>query len=210
MAVSADRSAAARPQRDFYGIAEIADALGLNRQLVTAWRRRRSHGMPEPDAELAAGPLWRGESIEPWIGAVHARLTAGPGAPITPALVRRAVRRTLRLLALLLEDQPRPRLVTRALSEVRELLPLVDEVADDGDPIGRGLRRLLAPIERIAVPDLDGAAEDGGADEKADEQNDEKTAAARAALRSELLAALPTLPDLLNAAERADGGPAAP
>src|SRR5919197_122848 len=96
--VGADRPAEAKPQRDFYGIAEIAEALELNRQLVTAWRRRRSHGMPEPDAELAAGPLWRGESIEPWIGAVRARLTTGHGAPISPALVRRAVRRTLRLL----------------------------------------------------------------------------------------------------------------
>jgi hypothetical protein len=35
---------------DFYGIAEIADAMGLSRQLVAVWRKRRSHGIPEPDA----------------------------------------------------------------------------------------------------------------------------------------------------------------
>jgi len=49
-------------RKGFYGIAEIAEALGLNRQLVTAWRRRRSHGIPEPDAELSSGPIWRGET----------------------------------------------------------------------------------------------------------------------------------------------------
>ncbi len=66
----------ARAERKaFYGIAEIADALGLNRQLVTAWRRRRSHGIPEPDGELSSGPIWRGTTIEPWIDVVRA--TAG-------------------------------------------------------------------------------------------------------------------------------------
>lgn len=195
--MSGTRSLAGEPRRDFYGIAEIADAIGVNRQLVTAWRRRRSHGMPEPDAELAAGPLWRGESIEPWIETVRTRLTAGPGAPVSAETVRRAARRVLRLLALLLEDQPRPRLVARALAEVRELLPLMAD-GEDTDPVVRGLRRLLAPAADAPPPEFSKAVET--------DSDDGKVIADYTVLRSELLAALPVLPDLLNAAESAEGG----
>lgn len=42
---------------DYYGLTEIAAALDLDRQLVTAWRRRGSHAIPEPDAELARAAL---------------------------------------------------------------------------------------------------------------------------------------------------------
>lgn len=109
--------------RRYYGIAEVADALGLNRQLVTVWRRRRSWGMPEPDDELASGPLWRGATIEPWIDTTRARLAAeasGGAAPLTPDAARRVARRLLRLLALLLEDVPRAALVARALRELEQ------------------------------------------------------------------------------------------
>src|SRR5690242_11489697 len=106
-------------RRRFYGIAEIADALGIDRQLVTVWRRRSSHGMPAPDEELSSGPLWTAETIEPWITATRERLAAGTrtGAP-DPARVRQAVRRLFRLVALLLEDEPRPDVIKRALDDL--------------------------------------------------------------------------------------------
>src|SRR3954452_14701988 len=98
-----------RPRR-FYGIAEIADVLGIDRQLVTVWRRRSSHGMPAPDEELSSGPLWTAETIEPWIAATRARLqaeaTGGRPAALRPGQLRQAVRRLFRLVALLLEDTP--------------------------------------------------------------------------------------------------------
>lgn len=186
-------------RRDFYGIAEVADALGLNRQLVTVWRRRRSHGMPEPDAELASGPLWRGETVEPWIDAMRRRLTSGAGAPVSAALARRATRRVLRLLALLLEDEPRQRLVARAAAEVRELLPLMDDGSGGRtDPVRRDLLRLLSPVDDAAIPAAENAVETGTAVEPA----------AYGALRAELLAALPTIPPLLAAVERDEAEPA--
>jgi transcriptional regulator with XRE-family HTH domain len=127
------------PRRACYGIAEIADALGVGRQLVAAWRRRRSHGMPEPDEELASGPVWLGRTIEPWIDQLPARPT-GP-EPVNQAEVHRIARRLLRLLALLLEDPPRAALVARAVAEVREVAD-----GDDRDPVRAGLLRLLAPV----------------------------------------------------------------
>jgi hypothetical protein len=105
--------------RRFYGIAEIAETLGIDRQLVTAWRRRSSHGMPPPDEELSSGPLWTAATIEPWISATRARLGAGDRAP-DPLLVRQAVRRLFRLVAILLEEAPRQELLKRALSDLRQ------------------------------------------------------------------------------------------
>jgi hypothetical protein len=154
-----------RPRR-YYGIAEVADALGLNRQLVTVWRRRRSRGMPEPDDELASGPLWRGATIEPWIAATRARLAAeaaGAAVPLGPADARRWARRLLRLVALLLEDTLRPALVARALRELDQaaaglaaaapsperdaLLATATRIAAAGDPGSGLLAAALAGIE---------------------------------------------------------------
>src|SRR4051794_37681141 len=108
--------------RRFYGIAEIAEALGVDRQLATVWRRRSSHGMPRPDDELAAGPLWLAETIEPWIRATRARLETGGGRSVTPDLVRTATRRMLRLAALLLEEPQRT-------SEIRAMLTSVSALS---------------------------------------------------------------------------------
>jgi hypothetical protein len=74
-----------------YGIAEIARALGEDPGLVGKWRER--HKLPAPDAELATGPVWLAETIEPVLAAggpqpkapgrrlrkfeVTARMTAG-------------------------------------------------------------------------------------------------------------------------------------
>lgn len=160
-----------------YGIAEIADVLGVGRQLVAAWRRRRSHGMPEPDAELASGPVWLGQTIEPWIDGLPVRPSGGP-PPVTEAEIRQLVRRLLRLLALLLEEQPRLQLVTRALAEARELLDLAPEVPDDRDAIRRGLALLLGPLRRVrSAPGPGDLAE----------------------LRAELLEVLPGIVEIVNA-----------
>ena len=48
-----------------YGIAEIAQAIGVTRQLVAQWRVRGK--LPPPTEQLAAGPFWIAEDIEPWI-----------------------------------------------------------------------------------------------------------------------------------------------
>ena len=131
-------------RKGFYGIAEIAEALGLNRQLVTAWRRRRSHGIPEPDAELSSGPIWRGETVEPWIDQIRDRRES---QPLTGEIALKAGRRMLRIAALLLEQPIRLRLLSQALAEARELIPIVDE-ADD-DPLGQAVKQLLTPLRRV-------------------------------------------------------------
>lgn len=140
-------------RKDFYGIAEIAEALGLNRQLVTAWRRRRSHGIPEPDAELSSGPIWRGETVEPWIDKVRDRRDS-TAQPITGETALKASRRMLRIAALLLERPIRLRLLSQALAEARDLIPQVDE-ADD-DKLGRAVKQLLSPLRKVGdePPDL--------------------------------------------------------
>lgn len=152
------------PRRRYYGIAEVADALGQSRPLVTMWRRRRSRGMPSPDDELSSGPIWRGETIEPWIDVTRARLAAGEDAPAPPsrALVRRVARRVLRLAALLLEEEQRPGLLGRAVTELVEtrgevaatadgplratLMQLYDAVPDDGPPPLAGVAVLLSDL----------------------------------------------------------------
>jgi hypothetical protein len=161
-------------RRACYGIAEIADTLGVARQLVAAWRRRRSHGMPEPDAELAAGPVWLGSTIEPWIDRLPARPVEPE--PIGRQEIARAARRVLRLLALLLEDPPRAALVTRALAEVRDAAAAVAEAGQDRDGVRGGLLRLLAPAGDVGDP--------GALAELAD-------------LRRRLLTALPALAELI-------------
>jgi hypothetical protein len=147
--------------RRYYGIAEVADALGLNRQLVTVWRRRRSRGMPEPDDELASGPLWRGATIEPWIAATRARLAAealGDAAPLGPDAARRWARRLLRLCALLLEDDPRPALVARALRELDQAEAALAATAPS--PGRDALLATAAALRTAAEPGAEGPGRD--------------------------------------------------
>jgi hypothetical protein len=174
------RSAETPARHAIYGIAEIADALGVGRQLVAAWRRRRSHGMPEPDAELASGPVWLGHTIEPWIDGLPVRPSGGP-PPVTDAEIRQLARRLLRLVALLLEERPRVQLVTRALAEARELLDLAPEVPEDRDTTRRALASLLGPLRR-ARP--------------------EPNSSDLAELRTELLAVLPGITEILDGSGR--------
>ena len=175
MTTRAGRRGSAQPRRDFYGIAEIADALDLSRQLVTVWRRRRSHGLPEPDAELSSGPIWRGETIEPWIDDFRDRRDL-PVQPLDAEVTLRACRRILRLAALLLEQPPRIRLLSQALAEVRELQSTVATSADD--ELGRAVRALLE-----SVSDEPAGAEGGEA---------------LAGVRRQVLAVLPLIPDIVR------------
>jgi hypothetical protein len=145
-ATADDHVAPAR--RAYYGIAEIADALGMNRQLITAWRRRGSHGMPKPDAELSAGPVWRGDTIEPWIDSVRSNHGDQTGHPLCPSVALRAGRRMLRLAAVLLEEPIRTRLLNQVLADARELLPIVDAAADD--PLSRAVADLVLPVRETA------------------------------------------------------------
>jgi hypothetical protein len=82
-----------------YGISEIARALDAEPGLVGKWRER--HKLPAPDAELATGPVWLAETIEPLLAAggpeprapgkrlrkfeVTARMTAGLYPSLTDA-----------------------------------------------------------------------------------------------------------------------------
>jgi hypothetical protein len=130
---------------DFYGIAEIADAMGLSRQLVTVWRKRRSHGIPEPDAELASGPIWRKETVEPWIERTRGRLgLAGGPESASRSLRLRTCRRVLRLAALMLEEPQRPRVLNEAAAQLRDLAHEIDQTADD--VVGALLRELVEPV----------------------------------------------------------------
>lgn len=136
-------------RRDLYGIAEIADALDQPRQLVTVWRRRRTRGMPEPDAELASGPVWRGPTIEPWIDdQIRLAGRAADEEPLTAAAIQRIGRRMLRLVALLLEESPRLRLIQQALRETSELVP--DLEAARRDEVTLALLGITAPLTALA------------------------------------------------------------
>ncbi len=80
-----------------YGITEIARALDTDPGLVGKWRER--HKLPAPDAELATGPVWLADTIEPLLAAggpeprapgqrlrkflLTARMTAGPYPALT-------------------------------------------------------------------------------------------------------------------------------
>lgn len=50
-----------------YDVAEIARALDTHPGLVGKWRER--HKLPAPDAELATGPVWLADTIEPLLAA---------------------------------------------------------------------------------------------------------------------------------------------
>lgn len=155
VSATARRQASAQPRRAYYGITEIADALGLNRQLVTVWRKRRSHGLPEPDAELSSGPIWQGKTVEPWIDDMRARRDTS-AQPLDSATALRVCRRVLRLAALVLEQPPRLRLLNQALGELREMRPLV--AASAHDELGRAVRALLAPVDELLdTSEYDGA-----------------------------------------------------
>ncbi len=73
-----------------YGIAEIARALDTDPGLVGKWRER--HKLPAPDAELATGPVWLADTIEPL-------LEAGGPRPQAPGQRLRAFLATARMTA---------------------------------------------------------------------------------------------------------------
>ncbi len=48
-----------------YGIAEIAQALGVRRQTVAQWHKPGQ--LPPTTEDLAMGPVWMGQDIQPWL-----------------------------------------------------------------------------------------------------------------------------------------------
>lgn len=130
----------------YYGLTEIAAALDLDRQLVTAWRRRGSHAIPEPDAELSSGPIWRGNTIEPWIEAMRARRSSSAEvADLRPETALRLCRRLLRCAALSLEQPMRTQLLARAVADARELLPAVTAASG---PLAELAQAVAVPLGR--------------------------------------------------------------
>lgn len=73
-----------------YGITEIARVLDADPGLVGKWRER--HKLPAPDAELATGPVWLAETIEPL-------LQAGGPQPKAPGKRLRTFEITARMTA---------------------------------------------------------------------------------------------------------------
>ena len=49
---------------DVVGLAEVATMLDESKQLVRYWLERER--FPKPDAQLAAGPIWRTSKIRRW------------------------------------------------------------------------------------------------------------------------------------------------
>jgi len=107
--------------------------------------------MPEPDDELASGPLWLGGTVEPWIDSVQARLDSEQEAErFGPALLRRAARRLLRFAALLLEDAPREPLLVRAYADLAHVADLVR-----GCPPTADRDRVADALDRVLGSDQD-------------------------------------------------------
>ncbi|WP_018504927.1 hypothetical protein [Parafrankia discariae] len=180
--------------RRYYGIAEIAGSLGVDRQLVTVWRRRLSRGMPPPDDELAAGPLWRAASIEPWIEHVRAELarSRSDAGPPPPTLIRQAARRLLRLTAVLLEDAPDASQLERALRAFGQIGDPLGGHSGEGDPLRRlcGELATLADRTRAAALSIKAGRPAGV----------EESPAVLAALRAECIRLLPGLAKALGSA----------
>jgi transposase-like protein len=191
--------------RRYYGIAEIADALGVDRQLVTVWRRRLSRGMPPPDDELAAGPLWEAGTIAPWIERTRARMAQerSDAGPPPPELVRAASRRLLRLSAVLLEDAPDAQVLDRALRALAQLADPLSSHSGEGDPV----RRLCGELATLATDAGSAAAAPGSSRTSA-----RSARSATAGMRAECLRLLPTVAKLLSGAysDTAATGPPLP
>jgi hypothetical protein len=142
------------PRRRFYGIAEIAEAVGVDRQLVTVWRRRSSHGLPPPDEELASGPLWSAASVEPWIHVTRSRLraeaTGQRGVRLTRSLARQAASRLFHLTALLLEEPRRAEAIAPAARGLGLLHGTLAAAVGTAEGSKRGLQDIVA-VSRVAA-----------------------------------------------------------
>jgi hypothetical protein len=51
--------------RRVYGVAELADRLGIPRKTAAVHHSRGKY--PPPDDHLACGPVWLAETIDKWI-----------------------------------------------------------------------------------------------------------------------------------------------
>lgn len=52
------------PRDELLGVAELAQLLGWDKAKVSTYVRRGK--LPEPDYQLASGPVWRRQTIEQW------------------------------------------------------------------------------------------------------------------------------------------------
>ncbi len=51
--------------RRIYGLAELAQRIGISRTTATVWSSRQK--LPVPDERLACGPVWFAETVEKWL-----------------------------------------------------------------------------------------------------------------------------------------------
>ena len=67
-ALELGRLVAAPPEmggQRLYGLTELAGAAGISPNLAKQWQHRGK--LPPPDAVLAMGPVWLGETVERWL-----------------------------------------------------------------------------------------------------------------------------------------------
>lgn len=69
------------------GVTEVARRLDVTRQTVAQWRSRGQ--MPEPDALLAMGPVWREETIAAWLTHERGDLAPPPLSSLGSKTTRR-------------------------------------------------------------------------------------------------------------------------
>ena len=62
---------------EFLGLAELAQLLGVSKQVVISWKVKRE-GLPKPAAELKSGPVWRRDDIMGWAQAEGVELDEPP------------------------------------------------------------------------------------------------------------------------------------
>ena len=73
------------------GVAEIAELLGVSKQVVGNWRTRKG-GFPAPMATLKSGPVWAEEAVAEWATSQGIEIRSRDDATDTPVReVRRAV-----------------------------------------------------------------------------------------------------------------------
>lgn len=52
-------------RQELFGLAEFAEAAGVNRELFAQWRHRGK--VPDPYAELRSGPVWTARQVKAWL-----------------------------------------------------------------------------------------------------------------------------------------------
>ena len=72
------------------GVAEIAELVGVSKQVIANWRSRKAD-FPPPVAELKSGPVWSRDAILEWARSEDLEIQGVEDDDVKPAPTRRAV-----------------------------------------------------------------------------------------------------------------------